>query len=206
MKPIQHYKTLTILFAPGIGGNHLANMISTSPLVADRVKNILDYKQHLISMYKNSNGKSFHADEFLNFGVDRPDQAYNLIANNTLTTLLPGHIEDGYWVLNHVRSLGKIGFITMEVFDTDLIEFYKDKRDYVGASYNPHLYRFMYNKDVTSRILDISPDDGYAINSAEFLQPDINLLLHKINDELGLELDIDFCNQLNKIRFNKIKS
>lgn len=202
MKPIQNYKTLAILFAPFIGGNHLANMISTSPLVANRVSTTTDYKNYLLNLYSTSKSQ-FHAQEFLNFGVDNPMQAYNLIANNSLTTVLPGHMEDGYWVLNHVKSLGEIGFITIEVFDIDFENFYKSRS---FDDYNPHIYRFMYNKDVAARILDIDPSDGYAINSGDLQRPDINVLLNQLNDELGLNLDIDFCNKLHSMRFNKIKN
>ena len=203
MKHIQDYRTLAILFSPGIGGNHLANLISTSLWVNNRVTNVDDYNQHLLNIYKNNRGNNFHADEFTNFGVEDYNKAYELVKNNTVTTVLPGHIEDAFWVLNHIKPLGKIGFITFEVFDINLDEFYKKQRTYI-ENYNPYLYRFLYNKDVVGRILDIADTDGHAINASSILSDDITILLTQLNDELQLELDIDFCNYLHKLRFNKL--
>ena len=81
MKHIQEYKTLGILFAPALGGNHIANMISTSPYVENRV-NTTDYEQNLLDLYSNSKGLSFHAEQFLNFSSEDYTKPYNLILAN----------------------------------------------------------------------------------------------------------------------------
>lgn len=204
LKPIQEYKTLAILFAPGLGGNHLANMISTSPLVENRTKNTLDYEQYLIDLYKNSDGSNFHVEGFLNFACEDYTKAYNLVAENELTTVLPGHMEDGYWVLNKIKPLGPIGFITIEVFDIDIFNFYKTvpQRSYVDQ-YNPWLYRFMYNKETAARLIDVPKSDGYVIDAGKIIQPDISELLDQLNNELQLNMNLELCKELHSLRHKK---
>ena len=77
-----------------------------------------------------------------------------------------------------------MGFITMEVFNIDIFNFYKNinTRSYV-ENYNPYIYRFMYTKDVASRLLDIPMDDGYVIDAEKIIQPDITELLNNLNDK-----------------------
>lgn len=205
MKPIQEYKTLGIVFAPALGGNHIANMISTSPYVQNRVSNTVDYEQFLIDLYTKSAGDNFHAHEFLNVNSEDYTKAYNLILGNQLTTVLPGHMEDVYWVFNHLKPLGKIGFISIEVFDIDIFNFYKNipARSYV-ENCNPYIYRFMYTKDVVSRLLDIPMDDGYIIDAGKIIQPDISELLNNLNDELGLNMNLELCKELHALRHTKV--
>ena len=205
MKHIKEYKTLGILFAPALGGNHIANMISTSPSVQNRVKNTADYEQYLLDLYKGSNGRMYHAEEFLNFGATDWTKAYQLVSDNKLPTVLPGHMEDGYWVLDHLKPLGKIGFITVEVYDIDIFNYYKNMpgRAYV-TDYNPYLYRFMYSKTVASRLLDVPYEDGYAIAAGKIILPDISELLNNLNDELQLNMNLELCAELHTIRYKKI--
>lgn len=204
MKTIREYKTLGITFAPALGGNHVANMISTSPYVQNRYKGTANYEQYLIDLYVNSNGHNFHAEEFLNVGVDDYTKAYDLISTNELTTVLPGHIEDCYWVFDKIKSLGTMGFITFEVFSLDLHNFYKNipTRSYV-QTYNPFLYRFMYTKEVVSRLLNIPENDGYVIDAEKIIEPDITELLNQLNDELSLDMNMALCKELHAIRHTK---
>jgi hypothetical protein len=204
MKPVSEYKILTVLFAPALGGNHIANMISTSPCVQNRIKDVGNYEQYLIDLYVKSTGHNFHAGEFLNFGVEDYTKAYNTVSENNLTTVLPGHMEDAYWVLNHLRNLGNIGFITLEVFGIDLYNFYKktSNRAYV-KNYNPYVYRFMYTKEVASRILGIEMSDGYVIDAELLIQPEISGLLNDLNSELDLKMNLDLCKELHTIRHKK---
>ena len=195
---------LTVLFAPALGGNHIANMISTSPYVQNRIKDVGNYEQYLIDLYVKSTGHNFHAQEFLNFGVEDYTKAYNTVSENNLTTVLPGHMEDAYWVLGHLKDLGNIGFITLEVFGIDLYDFYRKipKRAYV-QQYNPHIYRFMYTKEVVSRILDINTSEGHIIDAEKIIQPEISGLLNDLNDELELKMNLDLCKELHTIRHKK---
>jgi len=204
MKHICEYKTLAINFAPALGGNHIANLISTSPYVQNRIRKIHNYEQYLIDLYINSNGTTFHAEEFLNVGVDDYTKAYDMVLENKLTTVLPGHMEDVYWVLHKLKTLGPMGFITFEVFNLDLHNFYSKipKRSYV-QNYNPFLYRFMYTKDVVSRLLDIPMDDGYVIDAEKIIEPDITTFLNQLNDELQLDMNLKLCKELHSIRHKK---
>jgi hypothetical protein len=204
MKHITEYKTLGITFAPALGGNHIANMISTSPYVQNRFKGTDNYEQYLIDLYTGSNGVGFHAQEFLNVNSEDYTKAYDLVSKNQLSTVLPGHMEDVYWVFNHLKPLGNIGFITIEVFDIDIFNFYKDvpKRSYV-TNYNPHIYRFMYTKNVVSKLLDIPLDDGHVIDAGKIIQSDITEVLHNLNDALQLNMNLELCKELHSIRHKK---
>ena len=202
---IKNYKILAVLTSPGMGVNHFSNMISTSPSVANRKIGAENYKEFLINLYSTSY-QQFHADEFLLFGVEDWTKAYHLVKNNQQTTVLPGHMEDAYWVLKHVCPLGPIGAITFEIFDFDLEEFYRKKRNQSYTNYNPAVYKFLYTKDVVSRILDIPNDDILAVDAARLHRPNVDQLLEEIDDVLNLDLDMDLCKKLHTLWYTTTNS
>ena len=66
---VNDYKFIMVLFPPGAGGNHLANLISTSPYVANRTNNITDYNDS-IKKYYSSNTRNAHINSTIqNVGV-----------------------------------------------------------------------------------------------------------------------------------------
>jgi len=202
---IKDYKILPVLFSPGMGGNHFSNMLSTSPWIANRKLNTDNYSDFLINLY-NRSYVQFHAEEFLNFGVEDWIKAHDLVKNNSGATILPGHLEDAYWVINNIRSLGPVGAITFELFDFNLDEFYRKPRNHNYKNYNPHVYRFMYTKDVISRILDMPENDVLAVDAGRLHQPNIDQLLLELNDVLQLDLDIDLCKKLHDIWYTRTNS
>ena len=204
MKHITEYKTLGVLFSPFLGGNHLANMLSTSEHIADR-KKVDNYKDYVLSYYKNNHSefKNVHINEFSLFGVEDWTKAYNLVESNNLTTILPGHVDDGFWVLNKLKPLGPMGIITLEIYNPDSI--YSLTSRLKVKDYNPYMYRFLYRKDVVHRLFDLSPDDVYAISMDDYFKEDIDTLLNQINSEFKLQLDIEFCKELHVMWYTKIK-
>jgi hypothetical protein len=197
---IKDYRTLGILASPFMGVNHLANIISTSPLVAGR-KRVDNYLDYVLAQYE-SNQNRFHVDEFHLFGSEDYQQAVDLVTGNELTTVLPGHTEDAFWVLPKLQHLGRLGLITLEIYEPEL--FYNETRKRQTANYNPYLYRFLYRKDVVARLFNLPEDDIFAVDIKDFFTENADPLISALNDVYQLDLNLNFCKKLHSIWYAKV--
>ena len=68
------------------------------------------------------------------------------------------------------------------------------------------MYKFLYTKDVVSRILDIPNDDILAVDAARLHQPNIDQLLEELTDVLNLDLDMDLCKKLHTLWYTTTNS
>jgi hypothetical protein len=207
---IKDYRVLAILGIPLIGINHLTNLISTSPHVADRIQ-VDNYKDYVVDFYKNlSNtqpnnqiGASAHIEPFLNMGVDDYTQALKLVESNTLTTVLPDHTENAFWVLKQLQHLGPQSIITFEVFDLDSV-YINQQRQSLLVENHIYNYRFLYQHDVVCRLFDLDKKDVFPINVKDYLQPDAEQLIKAISDIYQLDLDIELCANLHQMWFKSL--
>ena len=200
---IQDYKTLGVLYPPFGGGNHLCNMLSTSPHIANR-RPVDNYLELLLSIYSDSSAETAHLEDDISLSsVLDPELAKQQVSASPQTVLIPGHTENAVWVYPQLQSMGRIGLITLEIYDAD--SFYNMPRaNQPENAYNPYLYRFMYRKEIVTRLMDVPEDDILAVDIKEFFQPDIRPLLTGISNMMQLDLDIDFCSNLHNLWYKKI--
>lgn len=198
MKSIQEYKTLLVIFPPNFGGNHLVNLISTSPYVEKTKKDIGNYRDFLVSFYEKT-CKTYHLCDVL-YDFFCPEKVINAVANNTLTSVIPLHIDEAYFLTPFLKPLGNIGFITFELFGVSTDFFKKSNRDHMNISF----HQFMYRKEIVEKILEIPDEDGAVIPAADFLKDDISEILSLLNNSLFLDLDLQFCSKLHTIRQKKL--
>jgi hypothetical protein len=194
---VKDYKAIVILFSPGQGGNHLANIISTSVHVADRFKTD-DYCGELLAHY-SSNSKNAHTSDIKNVGVFEIEQLSNTIDKSNKPIIISGHIDEAYFVHEyHIKSLGRIGFLTFEHFDLNNAIV---KR---MGKYDPNLSEFVYRARVVARMFQVDETDVLAINPNEFFIEDPIEFYKNLDKSLDLDLDLDFCVNLHKLWYNKI--
>jgi hypothetical protein len=189
------YKSILILYQPGAGGVHLANLISTSPHVENRLKNPTD---SLLEKYQSQTQKNAHFDvKIINVGIDNLDHLYYTVKSSDLTYVLCGHIEESYYAVNKIKDLGEVFYIILEnvnLSDSVL------KRLYHCEGTN-----FLYRDDLVQKLFNASPDQILATTPNLLFCRDISPLIEMLNCRLNLRLDIDFCQKLHDFWLRNIK-
>ena len=193
---ISDYKFLGVLGCPQIGINHLANLISTSPYIAPKVLTD-DYNTYLQNHYNDIKGGPNHIEAgFLQMGVEDYTEAEEWIKSNLLTTVLTDHTENAFWVMHKTKHLGKQAIVTIENYNSDM--YISKRRNKLLAKYKPWQYNFLYDKDVVCRLFDLNEDEVVAIDIAHFHSKDITSVISSLNHHLGLNLDLDLCQDYHK--------
>jgi hypothetical protein len=205
---IKNYKFLGVLGVPWIGINHLSNLISTSQYIAPKT-DVDDYQSYINDLYESNDNNIHHIYKDDNYDprlsmmypIDYT-RAEQLIKNNTLTTVLPGHTEDAYWVMHNVKYLGKQAIVTIENYNISM-KMPESRRKQIEKDH-PWQHKFLYDKDVVCRLFDLSDEDVLAIDVADFHSDDISPIIHALNNTFGLELDFEFCQRLHTHWMNKV--
>ena len=199
------YKIIVILFHHGQGGNHLANIISTSELVANRLTTPTptNYKQQL-EKYYDSAQKNAHVCTISNVGIENIDALKIYINDNVKPVIICGHIHEFYHVYTFIKSLGPIGLIIFENYN--LNSFVLERIDY-ESFYNPRfkdLIEFAYRADVVQKLFEIDHQDTYTTSASNMFCSDPSEFFSSISHDLGLDLDIEYCLTLHKKWFEQI--
>jgi len=199
---IRNYKAVIILFAPGQGGNHLANIISTSGCVEKRTESNR-YSQDL-QYYYSSSAKDAHINPTRsNVCVMNPMELHDMLSKSNRPCVIVGHIDEAYYVYDYIKNLGQYIFITFENFNlTDnIIKRMKIYDDTTPTTIS--LLKLLYREKVVSKLFDTK--NVLALDPAQLFEESPRDLLSDLNRELSLDLDLDFCLDLHKKWFNKIK-
>ena len=191
MIKISDYVLLGVLGCPYIGINHLTNMISSSPHIAPKAITD-DYDAYLYNHYNNIQQGPNHIEVgWHQMGVDDYTQAEEWIKSQALTTVLCDHTENAFWVMHKVKHLGKQAIVTIENYNSDML--IPKERKKLIANDKPWQYTFLYDKDVVCRLFDLNEDEVLAIDVAHFHSKDITSVILSLNHHLGLDLDLDLC-------------
>jgi len=197
---IKDYKIIVILFHPGQGGNHLANLISTSDHIADRFLSN-NYRQDL-EKYYDSDKKDAHVEGRLNnVGVHDIDGLKKYINDNHNPVVICGHVPEFYYVHGFIKSLGPIGIINFENYYLNNAVRKRIHDLYHGYS---DLIEWAYRDDVVSKTFEIDYQDMYTTSANNIFCDDPSDFFSSISHELGLDLDIEYCLRLHKKWFRKI--
>ena len=205
---IKNYKFLGVLGVPWVGINHLSNLISTSQYIAPKT-DVDDYQSYVNDLYESNDNNIHHIYKDDNYdpllSMMYPNdytRAERLIKNNTLTTVLPGHTEDAYWVMHNVKYLGKQAIVTIENYNISM-KIPESRRKQIEKN-QPWQHKFLYDKDVVCRLFDLSDKDVLAIDVADFHSDDISPVINALNNTFGLELDFEFCQSMHTHWMNKV--
>jgi hypothetical protein len=196
---IKNYKIIVVLFHPGQGGNHLANIISTSDQIADRFL-VDNYRQEL-EKYYDSDEKNAHVEGIQNVGVHDIDSLKKYINDNENPVVICGHVPEFYHVQGFIKSLGPIGIINFENYHlNDAV------RKRINDLYNGYsdLIEWAYRDDVVSKTFEIDYQDMYTTSANNIFCNNPRDFFSSFSHELGLNLDIEYCLKLHKKWFDKI--
>jgi hypothetical protein len=129
-------------------------------------------------------------------GVEDYTEAEEWIKSNLLTTVLTDHTENAFWVMHKTKHLGKQAIVTIENYNIDM--HISKKRNELLRLNQPWTYNFLYSKDVVCRLFDLIEDEVVAIDVANFHSKDITPVISSLNYHLGLNLDLDLCQDYHK--------
>jgi hypothetical protein len=203
MNNVTDYKIIMVLFHPLTGGNHLANLISTSAKVANRTQNS-DYLTYMLERYSAGN-KTFHVSDINNCGVQNIAKTVEIVANSTAPYVLAGHIDEAYYTLPKLQALGAIRYIRLH--DFILPNIVKQKIDI------PDLVSWLYSDEIVDTLFDTN--NTVDISLTNLFSNDIAPVVNKLNNVLQLDIDLAFCQQLHnlwlpvvseRMQTNKIKA
>lgn len=183
-------KTIIVLFAPGLGGNHLANMLSTDTRFRQRA-NVDDYQT------KRTNA---HYWPIQNLKLE-----HLCLLDDTESHVLCGHWGEFYWC-QLSRALDR--FANQQVLVVRL-----PKKDTVAHQrlnrFNPGMteyfmeeQRSLYSIDVVERIF--GQTDLLDISSECIFDPDIEQIKQFITKETDLTPDWTICERMHKLWYIKM--
>jgi hypothetical protein len=187
MNTVLDYKIIMVLFQPLTGGNHVANLISTSSKVANRTQHP-DYLAYMLEQYSKGN-KTFHVTEITNCGVQDIAKTVEIVADSTTPYILAGHIDEAYYIKQKLQPLGSIKYIRLH--DFILPEIVKQKLD------TPGLMSWLYSDEIVDKLFDTT--DTIDISLTNLFSNDITPVVNKLNNMLQLDLNLTFCQQLHNL-------
>ena len=197
---IKNYKTVIVLFPPMLGGNHLANMISTSPNVSNRTLTDDDNYKKILNDYYSSVAQDAHVGNIKNVGVFDTNTVYETIKKVDKPFIIAGHIDEACYVFQTIQNLSPFLFIYFE---------WQTLNNAINKRINfidPLLTKWAYSGNVISKIFETTGDNMYWIDPNDLFNEDITTFLRSINDNLNLDLDLDFCLELHKKWLRKIST
>jgi hypothetical protein len=120
----------------------------------------------------------------------------------TKTYVIAGHINETYFVYQQkLKEFDPIGFINFE--NLSLNDAAHKRLGNMNGPYHG-LIRWLYRDDIICKLFETKQQNIFTINTSELFEPDITKLLTRLNQDLGLDLDLDFCIRLHNKWYKKI--
>lgn len=183
-------KNIFVLFSPGTGGNHLANLLSTDIRFAERSK-VQDYLAHV----KNN----AHTSNIQNLNL--LDIALLSSSNNVLC----GHFGEYHWLsLSGLlkKFTGRQIFI-LEVPDRDTFAWARYKSLYPMNNYFYEEQRSLYTIDMVRKVFN--EHDIVSLPCELLFDSDLTKLFRYISKESDLDLHHQKCQQMHTIWYKRIE-
>jgi hypothetical protein len=201
---ILDYKTLMIIYSAGTGGNHVSNILSTSKNISPRFQTS-DYRAALYRKYTNTNQtlKSIHTGITLAVSEEQVDEICEIVNNSKLPYILQGHLNDAYNYFEDYRELGRICIIVLEWDKNTSITHRNPTIGEFNLFLNPTEIKFLYHKENLCKLFSMNPDDVIPVMVDDIVTEDASSVWKTLSNQLDLDLDLDFCNSLHTIWYNK---
>ena len=187
---IKGYLNLIILFPPGLGGNHLRNIIMINSIFSDEslIKDIERYYDEVTTNYNFAHyrERSLHRDVVENY-------------INSDNNLLCGHIAEYMWASDILENLPKKLFLTIdfEKIAKESAEFSRmlKSNPSIENSYFFQEQATIYNLSTVAKLTNSDEIDHYRIDSSLLFTRSIDGLL----DFLSRELELTYTDEQIKI-------
>lgn len=197
---LQEYKTVIAVLDVGMGCSHMANLIATSPFLADRTDDpTVDYINSIRKYYK-AGIPNAHVNPVIAF-IDNilEPELYGLIEKSKLPFVLGGHIQSIHGKTGDaVKKLGRT-LILLGVTNTP--------NEIIQLRAGPEFVNYFKEHYKTSELVNkshFSKDDIIEFDPNLLFSPDITELVNLLNEKLDLKLDINLCQELHSMWFNNI--
>jgi len=199
---IQDYKIIIVLFPSRLGGNHFANILSTSPYIEKKIK-VENYEQYLDNYYSTNMPDAHIFSDISNVGVHDLDNTYNVISQSSKTYIIAGHIDEAHWVYKQkLKTLQPVGFINFHSLSWN--NNIRRRFEYLNDEYY-RLCHWLYSDKIIFDLFGIDQKDMlFTVNPNNLFSPDITELLNQLNLNLELDLNLNFCNKLHAKWYKKI--
>lgn len=182
-------KNIFVLFSPGTGGNHLANMLSTDSRFIQR-SSVDDYRAH-----PNGNAHTSNVENLTLSDIEKltPD-------NNVLC----GHFGEYHWLslsgLLEKFNNRQIFILEVPVLGTTAWERYTNMYPMMGYFHEEQ--RSLYTVELIEKTFD--EHDIVSLPSELLFQPDLSQLFDRISKECDLQMDQQTCTQMHTIWYKKL--
>jgi len=185
-------KNIFVLFSPGTGGNHFANMLSTDTRFNQRTT-VSDYKAH--------DRPNAHTSKFKNL---QPAGIKKLPAEGNV---LCGHLGEYYWLNDSglLRKFCNKQLFILEVPQCGTIAW--NRWNTYNQFDKSHTYlreeqRSLYTIKVIEMLF--RENDIVSLSCELLFQSDLTKLFNLISSQSDISLNKDACNSMHKIWLEKI--
>ena len=169
-------ENLFVIFPPGAGGNHLANIISVGNRFSSRF---------YVGNYKNLVGNA-HVSNIKNLQIDQAtiDQL------KTTSNVLCGHLAEYLWAQDLVCQLPNRKYLVLE-FGSTLSDVVRNRMIKLYPAYQDNYFvqeiATLYSQRYVEQIL--GETDFFRLDVNVLFQEDVSDLLTSIEQDLDLNLD-----------------
>ena len=198
-------KNLIILYLPGLGGNHLANLLSTCTDHFEPRFESADYANELANRYDNETARAHHSD-IPNLNLNSLESNFEKLINSKKTNILCGH----YGEVNHVRhildKLPNKNFIAIglpEMWSKEIATLRILHHNNASAqSYIWNEIASIYTRTTMSKLTDTDVHKTMVIRSSDLFSPDLGNVSSQLKDS-GIELP-NIAHKIHQLWFDKL--
>lgn len=185
-------RNIIILFAPGLGGNHLANIISTDPRFQPRAS---------VMSYQDSTTANAHF-----YDIQNLDLSALIDIDRDKSHVLCGHWGEYYWakIHNHLTQLINRQLVIMRVPGVGSLAYDRMiKYTNLISHYLIEEQRSLYTMDVVGKCMQ--EQDLAEVTTELMFSENIDGMLAGLSEQLALDLDLPACRAMHAIWLEKIK-
>jgi hypothetical protein len=197
---LQKYKTIVVVVEAGMGCHHLANLIATSPKLADRVEDSsTDYTAALTNFYSLTSPNAHIFQLVVEFDSILQPKLRGIVERAELPYVFGGHLQAIYGKTGD--ALRQLGDVLLLLGVSDRLNESIQKR---AGPDNAKYFLENYQKNKVAELVKMPLENIIEFDPNLLFQNDSTELLTFLNQTLELDLDIDFCQDLHSKWFTNI--
>ena len=215
MKQLHNRNLYIVVFPPGAGGNHLANLILSAIQPNNTVVDTLRDYYARINEYKIAHAPSLTATgiRLSNCLVEDPAKLQKYILRN-YTSVIAGHIEEVDFILSHVQSISNVHIVLIHLDNISPngkngMDFLLDrnlKNSYNIPGMQDNLLPWVYKEQQLSKIFGSLNNSIINIPINDLFANDVSPILYRLTKESNNKLifDYDLCQYLHSQWYNEL--
>jgi hypothetical protein len=198
---ILDYKNLIIIFHPGLGGNHLKNLISLNHTICQTNTTELLNQYQSVSKLGNA-----HFSQILNLRKDQLSKNLNMLKTSSGINLLCGHLGEHIWVKDILDNLEKRLYLILapskDLSTKSHQRICKVNPALKDGGYFYHEICTLYNIENISKLYGIPYHDISVIDADILFSPKLDQLFEFLSEEFLLifsDSEKNNCNKIHKL-------